>query len=189
MTALVTTARESWDPLEHSINKVWLAQMWSPGICDIEGADSVRKYESVEAYGESGALLNFKGVDAARFRIRLRLYTSADWSDWQSFRLRIFAPPTDTKPQALDVWHPLLWDQGIHRLVIENFVQPIQTDDGVWTAELRCIEWRMLQPALTRVAGSKATANDPEPGPTPLPASKNQMLIASLLKQVQELAK
>lgn len=151
----------SFNPLDEPIDKVWLAQRWSPGLCEIEGANSPRNWEELPGYGWSGALLRFKGVGLAHFVIRLKLLTSQDWIDWSVFKPLVDKPPLGRRPRALDVWHPLLVDQGIYALVVEDLGQPMQTADGEWSIEIKCIEWRMPKYSLATPDGAKATPVDP----------------------------
>lgn len=192
---IINTEELNWDPLNHSADKVWIAQVWSPGLCDIDAADSLRKFEYREVRGADGAELTYVGLEPARFRIRFRLYTSEHWAEWIAFKKVIFEPPTAKTPNAFDIWHPILVEQRIHRVVIENFVQPTQVEDGVWVAEIRCIEWRPLRYALARVKGSKATPKkqatpkQPSAAPTPPPLSPNQEKIKANDDTINELAK
>ncbi len=151
----------TWNPLDEPADKVWLAQRWSPGLVDIDGADSPRNWEEMPGYGWSGALLRFKGIGLAHFSIKLRLYTAQDWIDWAVFKPLVDRPPLGRRPRALDVWHPLLVDQGIYSLVVENLGQPMQTDSGEWTIEIKCIEYRMPKYSLATPSGAAATPVDP----------------------------
>jgi hypothetical protein len=151
----------SWNPLDEPYDKVWLAQKWSPGLCDIEGANSPREWEERPGYGWSGSFLWFKGIRLAHFSLRFRLYTSDDWLDWSTFKPLLDRPPAGKRPRALDVWHPILVDQGIYSLVVEDVGQPTQTADGEWSIEVKCIEYRVPKYSLAKPDGAKATPVDP----------------------------
>lgn len=152
----------TWNPFtDEPSDKVWLAQQWSPGLCDIEGANSPRNWEELPGYGWSGALLRFKGIGLAHFSLKFRLYTGDEWNEWLRFKGLVYRPPLGRRPRALDVWHPILVSQGIYALVVEDLEQEMQTEDGVWTVGFKCIEWRMPKYSLSTPDGAKATPVDP----------------------------
>lgn len=145
------------DPMD----KIWLAQRWSPGLCDVEGAGSPREWEEIAGYGWSGGFLRFRGVKLAHFSIRFRLYTEADWLEWSVFKPLVDKPPYGKRPRALDIWHPVLVDQGIYSVVVEDLGQPMQTADGEWTIEIKMIEAREPKYSQVKAEGSAATPEDP----------------------------
>jgi len=148
-------------PLLDSADKIWLAQRWSPGLCDIEGANSPRNWEEFPGYGWSGALVRFRGIGLAHFSVKLRLYTDQDWIDWAQFKPLVDKPPIGKRPRGKDIWHPILVDQGIYSMVVEDLGQPVQTDHGEWTIEIKCIEYRMPKYSLSTPDGTEATPVDP----------------------------
>lgn len=162
----------TWDPLGEPVapetptrpgigDQIWLAQQWSPGLCEITGANSPREWEERKGYGWSGALVIFKGIGLARFSVKLKLYTAADWRDWSLFKPLVDKPPLGKRPRALDIWHPLLVDQGIYAVVVEDLGQPEQTNDGEWTIELKLVEYRFPKFGLAKPDGAAATPVDP----------------------------
>lgn len=151
----------TWDPLIEPADKIWLVQQWSPGLCDISGANSPREWEQRKAVGWSGAIVVYKGVDLARFSVRLRLYTSDDWVDWSRFKPLVDKPPPRKRPRAMDIWHPLLVDQGIYSVVVEDLGQAEQTGEGEWTIEIKMVEYRFPKYAQVKLEGAQATEDDP----------------------------
>lgn len=151
----------TWDPLIEPADKIWLAQRWSPGLCDISGANSPREWEERKGYGYSGALIIFRGVGLAHFSVKFRLYTSQDWIDWALFKPLVDKPPYGHRPRAIDIWHPLLVDQGIYAVGVEDLGQPEQTQDGEWTIEIKFVEYRQPKYSQATPDGAKATPADP----------------------------
>lgn len=151
----------TWDPLIEPADRIWLAQKWSPGLCEIDGANSPREWEERPGYGWSGSFLWFKGIRLAHFTIRFKLYTSQDWIDWSLFKPLLDRPPVGRRPRALDIWHPLLVDQGIYSVQVEDMGQPTQTADGEWTIEVKFLESREPKYSLSKPDGAKATPADP----------------------------
>lgn len=151
----------TWNPLDEPADQIWLSQVWSPGLCDIVGADSPREWDERKGYGLSGSIAWFKGVGLAHFSVRLRLYTSEDWEQWAVFKPLVDRPPYGRRPRALDIWHPLLVDQGIYAIGVENLAQPEQTADGEWTIDIKMIEYRLPKYSLAMPDGAAATPADP----------------------------
>ena len=151
----------TWDPLIEPADQLWLQQRWSPGLCEIDGANSPREWEERKGYGWSGAIVLFKGIGLAHFTVRFKLYTSQDWIDWSLFKPLLDKPPIGKRPRAMDVWHPLLVDQGIYAVVVEDLGQATQTADGEWTIEVKFCEHRMPKHSLSQPDGAAATPVDP----------------------------
>jgi hypothetical protein len=168
----------SFDPTASPIDYVVLAGQRSPGIAEVLGTSSPRRWDERRGFGFTGAALIFRGVGLARPVIKIKLYTAQDWADWHAWRALVQRPPLGERARALDVEHPILDDLGISSIVVEDVLQPLQTADGEWTIEIRCIEYRRPLPAIQRIEGSA----------TDEALSPNQALIESLAGQVQELA-
>ena len=151
----------SWNPITQPQDKVILADRVSPGLCEITGAANLRKWDELESYGASGALLVYRGLKLAHFSIVLSLYTEADWTEWAAFRPLVMRPPIGKRPRALTVVHPVLNEVDITALVVESVEAPAQSEDGVWTIEIKCIEWRKLAQSISKPDGAEATAVDP----------------------------
>lgn len=83
--------------------------------------------------------------------------------------------PLGPRPRAKDIWHPILEDLGIRSVVIEAVLQPQQTADGEWSIEIKMIEYRPPQLALTGIEGS----DDVEP------QNENERRIASQDAQIR----
>jgi len=151
----------TWNPLDEGADKIWLAQQWSPGLCEISGANSPREWEERKGYGWSGAIVIFRGVGLARFSVKFKLYTADDWRDWSLFKPLVDKPPLGRRPRAMDIWHPLLVDQGIYAVVVEDLGQAEQTADGEWTIETKMVEYRFPKYGLAQPDGAAATPVDP----------------------------
>ena len=151
-----------WNPLDNSLDKATIGGRLTPGICEIVGANSPRAWDERAGYGLSGAIVVFHGVKLSHFTIKFQLYTTQDWNDWHAFKPIVDKPPIGTWQGPLDCAHPLLADLGIRSIVIEDVLVPEQSDDGVWTIELKVIEFRGPKGALAKPEGSAATPVDPK---------------------------
>ena len=153
----------SWTPLREPVDFIRLAGRESPGIATVTGASSPRRWDVRKGYALSGATTVFRGMDVAKFKVALRLYSEEDWDAWHSWKELVQRPPSGTRPRALDIWHPVLEDCGIKSAVVENVSQPEQTTaDGEWTITIDFIEHRARQPISIMTEGSDATDTESE---------------------------
>lgn len=151
----------SFDPLSAPIDYALIAGKRTPGIAEIHGASSPRKWDERRGYGLSGATVVFRGVGLAKPVLTLRLYSAQDWSDWHEFAPTVQRPPFGTRPRALEIWHPVLEDLGVSSVVVEDVSQPEQTADGEWTITIKLIEFRRPVFTLARPEASQNRPIDP----------------------------
>ncbi|AKF06082.1 hypothetical protein [Sandaracinus amylolyticus] len=160
-------------PLTEPIDYIVLAGRRSPGIATIEGADTPRDFDERRGFGVSFARLRFRGVKLARFKVLIELVTEQDWDDWHTWKDLVARPEIESDPRRqsssifprltappLDIEHPILADLGITAVVIENALQPVQTDPGKWAIEIRCIEYRAPIVALEQTQGARDRQGD-----------------------------
>jgi hypothetical protein len=167
-----------WDPLSAPIDYLLVAGSRSPGIAEIVGAVSPRKWDERAGYGLSGSTLVFKGVGLVTFTIKLRLYTEYDWVSWRAWRTIVEKPPLGTRAKAVSVWHPFLEELGVTAAVVNELGQPAETAPGEWTIAIKMTEFRAPKVALAKPEGAKAAPVDPY-----------DQIITDLTKQVQELSR
>ncbi len=151
-----------WNPINEPIDRFLIGGHMTPGIGEIVGLDSPRKWEEREGPGYSGATVFYRGLRLSHFSIRFRLYTEVDWSDWNAFANVVAKPPFGKRARALDIQHPQCQQNGVRAIVIENVLAPVMTsDDGEYTAELKVIEFRMPKSAGAKMEGSQDAPVDP----------------------------
>jgi hypothetical protein len=154
---------DHWNPLARAVDHVYLGGRKTPGLADIVGASSPRKWEERAGYALSGAVVVYTGLALAHFSIKLRLYTEQDWEDWHAFRPTVERlPRAYARSGALDIVHPITQHLGIRAIVVEEILQPEQTNDGEWTIELKVIEYRSPVVSVAKAEGAAATPQDPE---------------------------
>jgi hypothetical protein len=151
----------AWRPLTEPTDKLLVAGQESPGLVEISGAGSPRRWDIRKGYALQGARAVFRGLDVSRFRTRFRLIEAADWDAWHEFRPLVDRPPTGERPQALDVWHPILEDVGITQAVVENVGQAEKVgDSGEWAIAIAWIEYRRPAPLVVAADGAVAQRTD-----------------------------
>jgi hypothetical protein len=151
----------AWNPITDPVDYVLFAGRRTPGIAEVSGGSSPRKWEERKGYALSGARVVFRGLGLAKPVVSIRLYTRADWDEWESFKIIVQRPPSMTRPRAIDVWHPLLEEIDVRSVVVEDVSQPEQRADGEWVVTIKLIEHRAPTFALASPDGSQAQETDP----------------------------
>lgn len=153
----------TWSPLSDPVDVIRLAGRESPGIATVSNASSPRRWDIRKGYALSGARAVFRGLDVAKFKVTIRLYTEKDWDDWHAWKDLVQRPPSGIRPKSLDIWHPVLEECGITSANVENVSQPEQTtQDGEWSITIDFIEHRARQPISIMTEGSDSTATETE---------------------------
>lgn len=151
-----------WNPLTEAQDWVDFAGHRTPGIAEVRGAGSPRRWDERESYGLSGALVVYHGLKLSHFSVLIRLYTQQDWLDWYAFKPIVDKKPVGKRQGPLDITHPITAALNIRSVVVEDVMQPEQVEDGVWEIEIKLIEYRIPHIALAKAEGSQATPADPE---------------------------
>lgn len=152
-----------WNPIDEPQDWVDFAGRRTPGIAEVVGAGSPRNWDERDSYAVAGAFLVYHGKKLSHFSVRVRLYTQQDWADWWAFVPTISALPRRGRPaQAIDITHPILAAIPIRAVVVEDILQPEQTNDGEWTIEIKLIEFRPPIYSQAKAEGAVATPADPE---------------------------
>ncbi len=153
----------TFQPLTSPVDKVILAGRESPGIAEIQGFSSPRRWDERRGYGLSGATVVFRGLALGRGKLILRLITEQDWEDWQAWAPLVQRPPSGERARALDISHPILEDLGIRSVVVEDVKQPTPSGEtGEYVIEIALIEYRRPEVALARPDGSDDRLPEPQ---------------------------
>ena len=133
----------------------------SPGPARIVGASSPRKWQEHQGYGWGGGWLWFTGRQLAEFTITLTLQGDDQWAAYEQdgWKAMTDPPPYGRKAGWLAVWHPWLEAQEIDKCVIMDRGQPQQTEQGLWTIEIKCKQWN--RPRLQLSKPSEPDSNEP----------------------------
>ncbi len=134
----------------------------SPGLSSIDGAGSPRKVEQRLGYGLSGAISIFRGAELSEFSISTSLYTAEDWAAWHVFSPLLLTPPRGQRPVVRGIYHPILADLKIEKVLVKDLTQPVQTGEGVWTFVAKFVAWQKVKAALKKPEGVTSVVTDPE---------------------------
>jgi hypothetical protein len=158
-----------WNPIEQARDYAIIAGKQTPGVCEIVGAGDLRKWDVQQAPGLMGAYALFMGKDLAKFTMRLKLQTLADWQGWDELRPllakvprrrygAVGGPPNAKGSGALDILHPILQQVNIKAVVVEAIKAPEQTGDGEGTINVELLEFRRPKVAMAKPDGAEAAA-------------------------------
>lgn len=104
--------RSPWDVF------VFGGRTW-PGVVSIDGQKSYRVDQRFVP-GLEGAKMTNLGLDASEVTIRLRLWTAAQWSEWEQIAPTLMPPAGkavgQNKPRPTTCYHPALAPLGITAL-------------------------------------------------------------------------
>lgn len=153
----------TFSPLTDPIDYITLAGQRSPGVAEVQGADSTRELQERRGYGLGGAYTVYKGIKIIKPKVVIKLVTEEDWTAWHDFKPLLDRPPTGRRARALDIWHPILEDQGVTSVLVESVGQPVKThESGEWSITISFAEYRRPVRALSAPAGSDTTTLTPE---------------------------
>jgi len=157
-----------------------IADKRSPLLTDVSGATSPRHWDEKKGYGLSGATLVYTGDGLAKPVLRFFAWRPEHFVAWEPFRTIVAKPPSGAKPTAFSIEHPFLAELGIVSVVVEDETMWTQQDAGLYTKDVKLIQWRESKPAL-----GKPTATQWMQAPAQSAADK---AIDDLVKQVKALA-
>ncbi|MCP3886455.1 MAG: hypothetical protein GY700_13495 [Propionibacteriaceae bacterium] len=186
-----------FDPMRQPADEIYISDRLVPGISEIKGLDAKRDWEERKSFGMMGARLRLKGMKLSHFSVIVRLYTQEHWEDWLEFGPIVRRPPQPDASQItaitsipslhrfmrdqsppLSIRHPLLEEYRITQVVVENNVAPVEDEKGVWTIDIKLIQYQEPQRVLSSSGG-----RDREAG-----TSRQDREIAALTSQLNQLA-
>lgn len=173
------------DPdLDELMDTISVAGRKSPGLCNVNGGSSPRKWDERNGYGLSGATIVFTGLGVAEFVTKLWFWLDEHFEQWDSWKALVAPPPQGQRPKILDVYHPLLAEVGILGAGVTDRTQLTPGDEtGLWFVDIKWKTYRKPLPQIGAAQGSKATQYQQ----TAHDAGDAQ--IQALLKQLQGVAK
>jgi len=113
-----------------------------PGKAEVIGGAAARKVDVKHATGADGAGVTDRGLEPARFKIRVSLWTGEHLARWERIVARVQPRAGKGGLQRVSVYHPALAQLGIHHICIVQ-VSVLQPGNvrGVYTTEIDCLQW------------------------------------------------
>lgn len=126
-----------------------------PGLAEITGGAAGRKIDVKSPAGGDGAGITDRGLEPARFRIRVSLWTARHLEAWEQLVPRLNPRAGKGGLRKVSIYHPALATIGVSEICIASIgaLQPGGTA-GVWQTEIECLQW---QPYSGKDATKKIT--------------------------------
>lgn len=148
----------SFDPVTEPIDFVRINGKTSPGVAVIKGASSPRQWDERRAFGMSGAISISRGSKLAHFSAVVSVWTAEQFAALAEWMAPLRALPAGFRGRSarnFSIWHPILEDLGIREVGVEDILQPIERDPGLWEHEIKLIEYRRPKLTLAKTEGSE----------------------------------
>lgn len=139
------------NPDGRELNYFTIRGVNSPGRCRISGADRTFRWDEAEGQGII-ARLRLRGLKLARFTIAVDMWMKEQLVEWELFTQALLPPELlyggaagyKKTLSGTGIDHPILAAAGITAVVLETIGQLTLTK-GIWTSELKFIEYRPVQ--------------------------------------------
>lgn len=135
-------------------------QYLSPGLCTIEGAALINKWDVRAGYGVIGGTAWFIGTELSEFSTTFYLYDDLDWADWDELAPQLRTRQRTPSWRGLDIEHPILREVGITACVVKRVHQPVPVDElGQWSIKVDFLDY----PKRPQLKAAKLDAAQAEP--------------------------
>jgi hypothetical protein len=114
-----------------------------PGRAEVVGGAAARKVDVKTPAGGDGAGITDRGLEPARFKIRVSLWTAKHLEAWEQLVPRLNPRAGKGGLRKTSIYHPALATIGVSEVCIASIsaLQPGSTA-GVWQAEIDCLQWQ-----------------------------------------------
>lgn len=129
-------------------------------IAEVVGGGDPRKIDEKTGYGQDGSAPVYVGRTLSKFTLKLTFWTAEALDYYHEVLLpAISPPPTAKNTNALDFFHAYVSNppHNITSVLVEDIGQLIQTDPGVWVAEIKLMRFVKPKPAVGKPGASKST--------------------------------
>jgi hypothetical protein len=150
---------EFWD-------RITLADRQWPGLATVE-VSRANKWDSKKAKGSHGQEREFSGVDAAKVKIRIRIWTSEQWAEITSDLLPTIEPsPEKAKVDSITIGHAVASARKVQRITVDVVKGPSEEADGTWAIDIDATEYRApaTKNATGTATGKGTGGGNPAPG-------------------------
>ena len=132
-----------------------------PGLADVSGSGVKRRIDVKKTKGKDGAVLKDNGMDLAKLKINLRIWTAEQWSRFNELLPLIHPKRKGGSREPTEIIHPQANLLGIKAIYINQIDFPdLDRSNGIMTVTMSAIEW-IPRPAPVKrgagTAGGKAT--------------------------------
>lgn len=159
-----------------------------PGKCTVQKPNSPRGWDERQGYGMSGATLAPKGDPLAKFSVLVEIWSGTDYLIWKEFCAKHFTKNVvkggglGSPPRALGIYHPELAAPpiSISEVVVEDIISNGQDEDGLWSWEIKFIQYRAPVKITQKPTGAVPAASNDAPTATTAIQRENVQLAQTL---------
>ena len=169
---------------------------WSPGLARVRKAGIPVTWDKRKGYGYAGAWLIYTGDDLSEFDVEFTFTTQTQIEEWKTWSKKYLTKssqasssaaflPSVVQPKAIGVYHPLLAEVKIDKIVWKKINQFDQPSNGKWVKVVEFIQFKPPKPLLGRPNGATPAAAKV----TPNAQDAKQLEIRAALQTVDGLEK
>ena len=173
---------EQWDKLE-------VAGVVSPGICEVTGFKRVHSWEVKKGKGVKGSTTTLNEFPPCEGTVTFLLWTEDHFSEWGTFRELFKYDPTKKTVNAVDIYYPSLADIECFKVVCKEIGAIERASKGLYKVSVSLLEYNPppKKPAVATPGGSQDKAKGSGASKTePTALDARQQEIDRLLKQARE---
>lgn len=142
---------------------------YSPGLAVVRRAGIPVKWDKRSGYGYAGAWVIYTGDDLSEFEVEFTLTTQTQVTEWKAWRKKYLTKasqvsssaaflPSPVQPKAIGVYHPILAEVEIDKVVWKHIHQFDQPANGRWVKVVEFIQFKPPKPLLGRPNGATPAA-------------------------------
>ena len=169
---------------------------YSPGLAVVRKAGIPVTWDKRKGYGYAGAWLIYTGDDLSEFDVEFTFYTQTQIAEWKTWAKKYLTKasqaassaaflPSPVQPKAIGVYHPILAEVLIDKIVWKNIGQFEQVSHGRWVKVVDFIQFKPPKPLL----GKPNAATPAAAAVVPTAQDAAQAEIQQKLKTIDELDK
>lgn len=150
----------STNPLDHPdlYDHIELGGVQSPGVVKLSGHDRKIGWDIKKGSGQSGATTTRSSDDPVEFTASFFLADAEDIAAWPTFLAVVKSTVSGKTPQALEVYHPDLAENGITSVVQATILGTVHDGMGGQTRAIKFLEYRPPVKKGGTPKGAKASA-------------------------------
>ena len=146
--------QDQWDQL------ILAGNTW-PGLADVSGSGVKHRIDVKKTKGKDGSVLKDNGMDPAKLKINLRIWTAEQWSRFNELLPLIHPKRKGGSREPTELIHPQANLLGIKAIYINQIdFHDLDRSNRIMTVTMSAIEW-IPRPAPVKrgagTAGGKAT--------------------------------
>jgi hypothetical protein len=146
-----------WETAPELWNGCGLGGYQLPGIVTVEDASTGRRLDTKKAPGADGAGIADKGLELAKFKITVTIWTQEHLTAWRDMQPTILPRERVSERKALEIVHPALVDLGITSVYVQKITALVPGSiPGARTATIHVVEYI---PKPTRRRGRAGAVN------------------------------